>query len=43
MTTSQIAATSPLLALLVYHGIKALYSRLHRWNTNRRLKQQLRS
>lgn len=43
MTTTQIAATSPLLALLIYFGLKESYSWLHRWYTNRRLKQKLRS
>lgn len=40
MTSAQIAATSPLLALLAYHGLKAAYSWLHRWYTNRRLIKQ---
>ena len=43
MTSAQIAATYPLLALLIYFGLKEGWSRLHRWYTNRRLKQQLRS
>lgn len=42
MTTTQIAATSPILALLVYYALKEGYSLLHRWYTNRRRLKQLR-
>lgn len=37
MTTAQMAATFPLVSLLAYHGLKAGYSWLHRWYTNRRI------
>jgi len=35
MTSAQIAATYPLLSLLIYFGLKAGWSRLRQWWQNR--------